>query len=229
MVTASPGGQPIPNATVVAYTGSYSFFGTNQTDATGNYRIASGLGTGTYTVMATYDAAMPGINSSVSVVAGQETSNVNFQLTAVAPPASGIIKGKVTDAGTGNPIEGADVTAVGDTSYDSGSALTDANGNYIISQGLTDDDTYTVTASATGYQDSNVTGVNVIVSQTTQNVNLQLTKIPPAQSGSISGTVTGDANPLPEFEYPIAIMLVLTLVAVVAARMSDRRIKNRVK
>jgi len=227
MITAFPGGQPLANVSVSAYTSGFSYFGSNQTDATGHYRIASGLGTGIYTVMASYQS---GFNQTtgVNVVAGQETSNVNMQLTVVAPPPptpSGTIKGKVTEAGTGNPIEGADVTAVGDTYFSSGSASTDVNGNYVISEGLENTDTYTVTASATGYYDQNVTGVNVVVNQTTQNVNLQLQKIPAAQSGKISGTVTGDTNPIPEFEYPIAIMMVITLVAVAVAKTSERKTK----
>jgi hypothetical protein len=118
------------------------------------------------------------------------------------------------------------VVASGDTYSDYGDNYTDTNGYYIIAEGLTDDDTYTVTASAFGYHDANVTMVQVYVNQTTSNVNLQLTKIPTAQSGRISGTVSGDANPIPEFEYPIAIMMIITLIAVALAKTSTRKIKT---
>ena len=222
----APNGQPLANQTVIATSSdSGGYYGFDETNATGYYRIATGLGTGAYTVMAGTGMGMNYTTTPVSVTAHQETPNVDLELTVTPPTPSGIIMGKVTDIGTGKPIEDADVVAVGDTHYSSGSAFTDVNGNYVISEDLITTDTYTVTASATGYQDQNVTGVNVVVSQTTQNVNLQLTQIPAAQSGSISGTVSGDTNPIPEFEYPIAIMMIITLVAVAVAKTSKRKTK----
>jgi hypothetical protein len=222
----APNGQPLANQTVIASSSDGGgYFGFGETNATGYYRIATGLGTGAYTVMAGTGMGMNFTTTPVSVTAHQETPNVDLELTITPPTPSGIIMGKVTDVGTGKPIQDADVVAVGDTHGSSGSAFTDANGNYVISEDLITTDTYTVTASATGYQDQNVTGVNVVVSQTTQNVNLQLNQIPAAQSGSISGTISGDTNPIPEFEYPIAIMMVITLVAVAVAKTSDRKTK----
>jgi hypothetical protein len=78
-----------------------------------------------------------------------------------------------------------------------------------------DTGTYDVTASATGYNSTTTTGVNVIVNQTTPNINFQLTKIPPQQSGAISGTVMGDQNPIPEFATPA--LLFLTIAAATTA------------
>jgi hypothetical protein len=227
MVTTSPGGLPIANASVSAFTSDFKHYGTDETDATGHYSISSGLGTGTYTVSA-YVTGGTGIPvANVNVTAGQETSNIDIQIIMITPPPptfSGTITGRVTNASNSQPIEGASVVANGDTTFSYGSNDTDANGYYIIAEDL-DTDTYTVTASAFGYQDANVTMVNVYVNQTTSNVNLQLTKIPTAQSGRISGTVSGDANPIPEFEYPIAIMMMITLIAVALAKTSTRKIK----
>jgi hypothetical protein len=146
-------------------------------------------------------------------------------ITPPPPTFSGIITGRVTNSSNPTqPIADAHVVASADTTSGYGSNDTDANGYYIIAEDL-DTDTYTVTASAFGYQDATLTMVNVYVNQTTSNVNLQLTKIPTAQSGRISGTVTGDANPIPEFEYPIAIMMIITLIAVALAKTSTRKIK----
>ncbi len=140
-------------------------------------------------------------------------------LTVTPPAASGIIMGTVTDTSNGNPIANATVSASG--SGGSGSGETDSNGNYVISTGL-GAGTYTVTASAHGYQDQNKTNVSVTINQVTPNVNFQLSKIPTAQSGTITGTVTGAPGAVPEFQTPIAVALSLTLVAVAAGRLLSR-------
>jgi hypothetical protein len=45
-------------------------------------------------------------------------------------------------------------------------------------------------------------------------------KIPPAQYGAISGTVTGAPNPIiPEFQYPLFVALSLVIVAATAGKM----------
>jgi len=215
----TPTGDPLANITVTAFSLGYAYSGYDETNATGHYRIDSGLGTGTYTIM-----AVSGFNinqTSVSVTAGVESPNNDLQLDVTPPPPSGIIMGKVTDTNSA-PIAGAHVSAEGDTMMSSGDAITDGDGNYVMSEGLATD-TYNVTASAHGYQSQSTTNVNVVEYQITPNVNFQLIKIPPAQSGRISGTVTGDPNPIPEFQYPIAVMLVVTLLAVAIAKSSGRR------
>jgi hypothetical protein len=142
-----------------------------------------------------------------------------MQLLVIAPPPSfsGTITGKVTDP-SNTPIKGANVEALGNAHFAFGSATTASDGTYTISTGLSADDTYNVTASASGYTSQSNSSVNVVVNQTTSNVNFQLTQIPPSQSGSISGTVMGDSNPIPEFQYPIVVMLFITLVAVAISR-----------
>ncbi len=208
----TPDSVPLKDVTVTAYAeGSYGYATTN---ATGYYRMANGLTTGNYTVM-----AFSGLNlnqTTADVTAGQETSNVNMELPVTPPSPSGIIMGKVTDTDTGNPIANATVSASG--SGGSGTGETDSNGDYVISDGL-GTGTYTVTASAPGYQDNQSTGVSVTVNNVTPNINFQISKLPPAQSGTITGTVTGAPNAIPEFQYPIAVALSVTLVAVAAARL----------
>ena len=212
----TPNGAPLKDITVTALSGSN--YGYATTNATGYYRMANGLGTGTYTVM-----AISGMNfnqtTGVNVVAGQETSGVDMTLTVTPPAASGIIMGTITDTSSGKPIANATVSASG--SGGSGSAETDGNGNYAISTGL-GTGTYTVTATAHGYTNQNKTNVSVTVNQVTSNVNFQLSLIPPAQSGTITGTVIGAPGAVPEFQTPIAVALSLTLVAVAAGRLLSR-------
>lgn len=213
-VTATPSGNPLGNATVTIVSRDGQYSGFTQTDATGYFRISSGLGTGTYTVFAVYEMSF-GQATGVNVVAGSETSNVNIALAVSPPQPSGIIMGRVTDT-ISNPITTARVTAQGPAG--SGEASTDEKGNYIISKGL-GTGTYTVRASATGYSPQNVSNISVTVSQATSNINFQLSPISPAQSGRISGTVQGDENPIPEFQYPIAILFIATSVAIVLVRL----------
>jgi hypothetical protein len=215
----TPLGVPIANATVIAssISGANTYFGSNTTDNAGAYRIDSGLGTANYTI--TVFSGLSGFNSTINpviVTAGSETSNIDLELTVTPPTASGTITGKVTDTNS-NPIKNAHVQANGINTFSFGDTHTDANGNYIISQGLATDN-YTVTASASGFIDQNVSSVSVTVHQIKSNVNFQLQQIPPAQSGSISGTVNGDANAIPEFPYPVALVLFVTLVSIAIAR-----------
>ncbi len=214
----TPLGVPIANVTVLASSlgGTGIYFGSNTTDNAGAYRIASGLGSANYTVSVYSGLSFNATSNPVTVTAGSETPNIDLELTVTPPAASGTITGKVTDTNS-NPIKNAHVQANGINTFSFGETDTDANGNYIISSGLATDN-YTVTASASGFIDQNVTGKSVTVHQTTSNVNFQLQQIPTSQSGSISGTVNGDANAIPEFPYPVALMLFATLVSVAIAR-----------
>lgn len=222
----TPTSQGLANVTVMAFsTGGATYFGSDTTNATGYYRIITGLAAATYQVTATWIQPPYTSNStSADVTAGQETSNVNLQLDITPPSPSGIITGKVRDNSNNNPIVGAHVTAQGIGG--SGDANTDEDGNYVISSGL-GTGTYTVSASAAGYVSQNITNVSVTVNLETPNTNFQLSKIASAQSGKISGTITGDENPIPEFQYPIAVMLIVTLIAVVIAKSSMQKAARR--
>jgi hypothetical protein len=214
-VTGSSSGQPVAGASVIASSG-LAYFGSAKTNTTGHYRIASGLGTGTYTVMASFGMAV-NMTFGVSVVAGSETSNVDIELIIIP---SGTIIGRVTNS-TGSPIEFATVYAEG--ADGSGHTTTDVNGNYTISSGL-GTGTYTVNASATGYSVMNVSGVNVIVDQVTSNVNIQLSALP---SGRISGTVEAEFPAIPEFPQPIFVFLMTAfLIAVASTRLRNARAKR---
>jgi hypothetical protein len=148
--------SPIAGVTVTA--GTY----TNTTNADGYYEI-SDVPAGTYTVTASKDGFQTASKTGIGVVAGQAT-NLNFTLTPL--PTNGNIAGIVSDASTGNPIEGANITTNG--YFD----ITDANGHYNISS--IPAGTYTVTASKDGYESSSSTNIVVAAGQTT-TVDFQLT------------------------------------------------------
>lgn len=219
----TPGGAAV-NATITAVSGGY--IGYAFTNATGYYSILTGLGTGNYAVNAIALSGGFGFNSTTALVtAGQETSGVDMWLTVTPPTPSGIIMGQVTDKDSLKPISSASVTATGLGGF--GSAETDSNGNYVISSGL-GTGIYNVTATAPGYQDQPDVGISVTVDVVTSNVNLPMSKIPASQSGTITGTVTGAPNPIPEFEYPMAVALSLTLVAAVVGKLflRTKRLQN---
>jgi hypothetical protein len=218
-VTAVPSGSPLEDAAIVATSDDFQYTGTAQTNATGHYRIESGLGTGNYTVMAIY-----GINfgfANATVVAGTETSDVDIGLAVSPPLPSGIIMGKVIDIDD-KPIANAWVTAQ-DSGF--GEAYTDDNGEYVISGGLTNG-TYTVFVEASGYVPQNMTGVIVTEGLITPDINFQLLKIPPAQSGTISGSVMGDSNPIPELQHPMIALLIATATAVSLTKLFNARAKR---
>ena len=229
-VTA-PNGTGLYGIDVIASSssGGTSYFGYATTDMAGNYQINTGLGTGSYTMLASGDGNFtyyaPG---NVSVTAGQEASGINMQLTPVTITStpSGTITGRITDP-SGNPITGASVSATGTNG--SGSATTDSSGDYSISSGLGTGTDYNVSATASGYNEAYYPSlVSVTVGETTPNINIQMTAEPPKSYGTITGTVTGAANAIPEFQYPLMAMLSLTLVAVVATRLilKTKRYKN---
>ena len=233
----APNGTGLFGIDVGAYstTSGTLYFGSATTDAAGNYRMATGLGTANYTVYASGDGNFTtygGITPvSVSVTAGQETSGIDMELTPFTTPLapSGTITGRITDT-SNNPIEFASVTATG--SGGSGFGETDVNGYYNISSGLGTGIDYNVSVTASGYYDASYpTLVSVTSGQTTSNINIQMTPQPASTFGTITGTVTGASNPIvPEFQYPVTVILLLILATAVigTVMLKTRRYKNKV-
>jgi hypothetical protein len=102
-------------------------------------------------------------------------------------PTTGTISGTVTAASGGAAISGATVS----TSTGGYSTTTDGNGHYSLTVA---GDTYDVTASAGGYNDSTITGVVVTNGQDTPE-DFVLTASGPT-TGTISGTVTDQSTTL---------------------------------
>ncbi len=156
------------------------------TGADGSYKIGNSLGEGTYIVSTISGTAIAQVQN-VIVTDGNETSDVNLALNVIVEP-TGAISGRITDANN-SPIQGAAISA------GSGHASSDSNGAYMIWSGLPTG-SYNVTVSAAGYQTQNQTGVSVTAGSTTPDINFQLVQSPATESGTISGTVTGEDNPL---------------------------------
>jgi len=217
---------PVANATVIATCADTpEYIGIATTDENGDYTIDSGLGTGTYTVIVSKGAAYGFygglIPAEVIVVAGETTSNIDITI-ATSPLPTGSISGKVTDT-EDRPIEGATVSASG---TDFGSATTDENGNYKIYD--LPAGTYTVSASANGFQTQDRTAIEVVAYQDTPNINFQLDPVPPEQSGTLRGTITGEMNPIPEFHTWVAPLLLLgTATAIALLKVSKHKKARR--
>ncbi|MEI6899191.1 MAG: carboxypeptidase-like regulatory domain-containing protein, partial [Bacteroidota bacterium] len=164
------GGTGFVNAVVVTA-------GTNTAspDATGHYAML--VSPGTYTVIGTLYGYIPDTVHNVVVVNNQTTLNVNLTLNVA--PTNGTITGTVVlNGGSGNVIA-VTVDAGGYTTHPL------ANGTYSLTvpAGM-----YDVSASLTGYITQTNLGVQVVVNQTTPNVNFTL--VPETSAGHIEGTVT---------------------------------------
>ena len=99
-------------------------------------------------------------------------------VSALSTGPHGTVAGTVTDASTGDPIVGADVSTP-----DGHSATTDASGHYSLSLPV---GTYDVTASAFGYASKTVSGVVVQDGQTVS----EPFSLAPVPSHTVSGTIT---------------------------------------
>jgi len=125
------------------------------------------------------------VNGATVTVTPTDETGLTFDVqTYTFPQTSGAISGTVTDAGTGQPIGGATV------SYTGGSASTDANGVYTLSNAQPG--TYSVLAGATGYVSQTATAT--VSSGATTILNFAL-----AQSGAVTGMVTDAGNGQPIF------------------------------
>jgi hypothetical protein len=217
MIFNNANGAPVADVSVTAVSDDY--FGSATTDENGNYQITDGLGTGTYEVVAYYGSSF-NFTSDVDVTQGVETSGIDMGIDV---PSSGVISGRVTDAGTGDPIEDVSVTAEDSGGF--GSNYTDADGYYVIDMGL-GSGTYNVTVTLQGYVSQVITGINVVVDEVTGNVDFQLTVAP---SGRISGTVYTEGTVIPDFPsdlYMLGGILAVATIALVAGKVALPKLKT---
>jgi len=61
------------------------------------------------------------------------------------------------------------------------------------------------------------------------NVNFQLQPIPPAQSGTVTGTITGEPSPVPEFPggVTVPLLIAVTILVSVLGIASRKRRSNK--
>jgi cytoskeletal protein CcmA (bactofilin family) len=160
----------------VTMTLSGSGSGSTETDSNGNYSFTS-LSNGTYTVTPSKPGYTFKPKSETVTISGADVTGVDFKASAVTFSISGTVSGAVQS--------GVAMTLSGNSS---GTATTDASGNYSFS-GLSNG-TYTVTPSKPGYtfepssetvtiSGTDVTGIDFTSSAATH---------------SISGQVTGDVK-----------------------------------
>jgi hypothetical protein len=127
-----------------------------------------------------------GVFRNIQVQSGQTTQ---LPEDFVLEPLPGTIRGRVTRADNGQPIQGARVSAVANN-VERGFALTDANGNYSFQ---VPGGEYQVTATAPGFAPNTQT---VIVPREGEvEVNFQLVKLPP---GRVTGRVVRKFGGAPE-------------------------------
>jgi len=173
-VTHALTGEPIADAIITL--NGYS----TTTNANGYYRITD-ISPGNYAVNASKTDYYP--NSTSVTIVRVITKTVNLALT----PIPGAIDGTVTDALTEEPIAGATVEAVG---LETKSTTTDAYGHYNITIAP---GTYTVTASATGYETTSQTDIPVFTEETT-TVNFALRVISTITISADPTTITVGEN-----------------------------------
>lgn len=193
-VFQSDGTTPISGAQVSASSAQGNYLGSDSTGSDGHYTIR-GLGTAVYIVSVSaagyldqyYDNSTFSRSAEpVSVIAPDETANINFKLIL-----GGMISGYVyQDDGT-TPIPGARIEAWDLNFGYSRQAIADLTGSYIV-KGLSSG-SYYVTARAPGYlseyydgvsSKSAATVVSVIFSENTAGIDFTLDS-----GGSISGRV----------------------------------------
>jgi len=169
-LTDSLTGKPVAGGMV-----SYAVGGVPTTvaaDANGNYAI-SNLTEGSYSLTAAA-GSYSSLTRSVNVGPGGSATS-NFALA----PLAGTINGTVTDVSTGKAIAGALVSFTG------GSATTNSTGAYSLAN--VTEGTYTLTASATGYNNQSQTVVVGPGATVQQNFSLLA---PVFNDGFESGTMS---------------------------------------
>ena len=157
-VLAESNSSPVSNALIQILSESTGFFQKTTTGVDGTYEISNAPDVSDFEMTASADGF---IDSSLTNQIA--TSDLDFSLET-----AGIISGQVTDASSGEYIEGAVVeiysVANQNTSNYGGIALSDDSGNYVVEQLIITDasgDTvsdYKVTAHATGYPEQVLSG-----------------------------------------------------------------------
>ncbi len=185
-VTNSANGTVIQGAEVRATGPTGSF---HVTQGSQGYKI-SDLPAGKYWVSAVARGFEPGAYpESVVVTAGQVTADINFSLRPAGGNEPGAIRGRVTDAKTGEPIRGAKVGTYRTSTF------TDSLGRYIL-RNLAPGK-YVVVAGAMGYQ-MEVYPETVVVrpGQTVEGIDFELMPAGGPQCGVIAGKVTDEKSGL---------------------------------
>ncbi|MBN9654118.1 carboxypeptidase regulatory-like domain-containing protein [Halobacillus sp. GSS1] len=169
----------IPNATVEVLDLANNVIATATTNPMGMYTIDQ-LAPGTYTLRTSaplYQTSLLGF----TVAQGQ---TVTQDVILLDQP--GTLFGEVTDDETGNPLEGVAVQVIHQSGVTVATALTDAAGNYSITN--LPPGSYTVTISQPGYADATIGTIITPNGMTMLNVELV------RSAGTIEGVVEDENN-----------------------------------
>jgi large repetitive protein len=184
LVVRSDGGNPVPEARVVASgsTGSKSV----SSSSDGTFEI-TGLEEGIYEVSVFADGFYLQTKDNIEIINNVNTSNVNFSLSV-----GGAISGKVVNSSNGNEVvEGAVLTAGQLDGEGVGSCESNNNGEYIIEQ--LPPGNYDVSVYASGLTYIYISNIQVESSVATTNIDFSLS----SENGAISGTITDSGgNPI---------------------------------
>jgi protocatechuate 3,4-dioxygenase beta subunit len=189
-VTDEQTGLPIVMAQITI-TGIYHVW---HTDTSGLY-FCDNLPPGSYEVHAGKYGYIPETYpDSVTVVAGENTPDIDFALTPHGGPEFGSISGQVIDEETGLPLIMARLRAIGLDNPCHGAAWSDTGGWYAVLDLCPG--TYQVIASYEGYApEVYPEPVVVVAGETTPGIDFALSPI--GECGSISGMVTDEVTGLP--------------------------------
>lgn len=159
-------GVPAANASVMFYArGGFGGATRVSTDATGAY-VASGLVDGPYRVTVGFDAPRRGSYTTNLQVSGSATFDINVRMSQ--------IRGRVVDAGTGEPVGDARIQLRQkgiDTYYVGSAAMTDAKGAFVLESVASG--AYLLSADKAGYG-NDLRDVNV--GDSTAEVELKLAR-----------------------------------------------------
>lgn len=169
--------QPLNNVSVEAV--SIQPSANTITNLTGNFTL-SNIPPGSQKI----NFSLSGYTSATVTVNITAGSIVNLGTIPLSlSPTTGIMKGTVTDASNGLPLEGVTITVTGSFT---GNTITDPDGSFIFTN--VTPGAVTITASKTGYY--SVTGTGTVVAGGILFFNPQLSTQPPtATTGNLTGKV----------------------------------------
>lgn len=160
------------------------------TDSSGNFSVSK-MPSGTYLVETWSEDYFPDQKQNVNVAVGTPVTGLNFSLVK-----GGIITGAVTD-GSGNPVEGVQVSANSEQGFFYKGATTNSQGKYAL-RGLMDG-TYRISTWKDGYPSYEKNGIVVDNRGTTAGINFVL-----SNGGRITGAITDVyGKPLSDVEVDI--------------------------
>ncbi|NOV00234.1 carboxypeptidase-like regulatory domain-containing protein [Paenibacillus planticolens] len=184
-------GQPLRDIRVIVKEPEKQMeISSSYTDSSGHFSVSK-MPSGTYTVETWSEDYLPDQRENVNVAIGTPVTGLNFALVK-----GGIIMGAVTD-GSGNPLEGVQVSANSEQGFFYKSEMTNSQGIYLL-RGLREG-SYQLSTWKSGYPSYEKNGIVVDSRGTTAGINFVF-----SNGGRITGTVTDIyGNPLSDVEIGV--------------------------